>query len=54
MSVKAAAGVEFPLSVPVAVIGAGACGLIAALAARGALTERASGSSRAMMSRRDF
>ena len=36
MSVKAAAGVEFPLSVPLAVIGAGACGLTAALAARDA------------------
>jgi len=33
MSVKPAAGVEFALSVPVLVIGAGACGLTAALAA---------------------
>jgi fumarate reductase flavoprotein subunit len=36
MSVRAAAGVEFPIAVPVVVIGAGACGLTAALAARDA------------------
>lgn len=36
MSVLPSAGIEFPVSVPVLVIGAGACGLIAALAARDA------------------
>jgi fumarate reductase flavoprotein subunit len=36
MSVLPAAGVEFPLSVPVLVIGGGACGLTAALATRDA------------------
>ena len=36
MSVLHAAGIEFPLSVPVLVIGGGACGLTAALAARDA------------------
>jgi fumarate reductase flavoprotein subunit len=39
MSVVAAAGVEFPLRVPVLVIGAGACGLVAALAAHDAGAE---------------
>lgn len=39
MSVKPAAGVEFALSVPVLVIGAGACGLTAALAAHDAGAE---------------
>lgn len=33
MSVRPAAGIDFPVSVPVLVIGAGACGLTAALAA---------------------
>src|SRR5688500_15917893 len=36
MSVLPAAGIGFPLSVPVLVIGGGACGLTAALAARDA------------------
>ena len=39
MSVRPAAGMEFPVSVPVLVIGAGACGLVAALAARDAGAE---------------
>jgi len=39
MSIKPADGVEFPLSVPVLVIGAGACGLTAALSARDAGAE---------------
>src|SRR5262249_45095766 len=34
MSVRSAAGVSFPVTVPVAIIGAGAAGLIAGLAAR--------------------
>ena len=34
-----AAGIDFPLSVPVLVIGAGACGLVAALAAHDAGAE---------------
>src|SRR5690606_40444142 len=34
-----AAGIEFPLSVPVLVIGGGACGLVAALAAHDAGAE---------------
>ena len=39
MTIKPADGVEFPVTVPVLVIGAGACGLIAALAARDAGAE---------------
>ena len=39
MTVKPAEGVPFPISVPVLVIGAGACGLTAALAAREAGAE---------------
>jgi len=39
MSVRPAAGVDFPLAVPVLVIGGGACGLTAALAARDAGAE---------------
>jgi len=39
MTIKPAAGVEFPVTVPVLVIGAGACGLTAALAARDAGAE---------------
>lgn len=39
MSVQPATGVEFPLTVPVLVIGAGACGLTAALAAHDASAE---------------
>ena len=39
MSIKPADGVDFPVTVPVMVIGAGACGLTAALAARDAGAE---------------
>jgi fumarate reductase flavoprotein subunit len=39
MTIKPARGVHFPVSVPVLVIGAGACGLTAALAAHGAGAE---------------
>lgn len=39
MTIKPADGVDFPVTVPVLVIGAGACGLIAALAAREAGAE---------------
>src|SRR5258706_16402752 len=36
MTIKPARGIRFPVTVPVLVIGAGACGLTAALAARDA------------------
>ena len=39
MSVRAADGVDFEATVPIAVVGAGAAGLIAALAARDAGAE---------------
>jgi fumarate reductase flavoprotein subunit len=39
VTIKSADGVDFPVTVPVLVIGAGACGLIAALAARDAGVE---------------
>lgn len=39
MSIRPAAGIDFPFSVPVLVIGAGACGLTAALAAHDAGAE---------------
>jgi fumarate reductase flavoprotein subunit len=39
MTIKPAAGIHFPVSVPVLVIGAGACGLTASLAARDAGAE---------------
>ena len=39
MSVKPAAGIRFPVTVPVLVIGAGACGLTASLAAQDAGAE---------------
>jgi fumarate reductase flavoprotein subunit len=39
VTIKPAAGIDFPITVPVLVIGAGACGLTAALAARDAGAE---------------
>ncbi|MBZ0216772.1 MAG: FAD-binding protein, partial [Fimbriimonadaceae bacterium] len=39
MSILPAANVDFELTVPIAIIGAGACGLIAALAAKDAGVE---------------